>query len=101
MAEGAAATGVAAAGAAAAELAEGAPAAELAEGAPATALAEADADAAGPHTSDVANAAPTITLPPTAGEPDPDVVSDGDDDLGSLIRPAEGTVAKGSEPKHG
>jgi sec-independent protein translocase protein TatB len=46
--------------------------------------------------------APTLTLPPTAGEADPDVVDDGDDDdIGSLIRPAEGTVAKGSEPKHG
>ena len=46
-------------------------------------------------------AAPSVTLPPMAGEPDPDVVDSGDEDLGSLIRPAEGTIAKGSEPKHG
>jgi len=45
--------------------------------------------------------APTVTLPPTAGEADPDVIDGGDDDLGSLVRPAEGTIAKGSEPKHG
>jgi sec-independent protein translocase protein TatB len=42
-----------------------------------------------------------VTLPQTAGEADPDVIDGGDEDLGSLIRPAEGTVAKGSEPKHG
>jgi sec-independent protein translocase protein TatB len=46
-------------------------------------------------------AAPSVTLPPSAGEADPDVIDGGDEDLGSLIRPAEGTVAKGSEPKHG
>ena len=45
--------------------------------------------------------APRVTLPQTAGEPDPDVIDGGDDDIGSLIRPAQGTVAKGSEPKHG
>ncbi|MBA3454768.1 MAG: twin-arginine translocase TatA/TatE family subunit [Deltaproteobacteria bacterium] len=44
---------------------------------------------------------PTVTLPPMAGEPDPDVIDGGDEDLGSLIRPVEGTIAKGSEPKHG
>lgn len=44
---------------------------------------------------------PTLTLSPRAGEPDPDVIDGGDEDLGSLIRPAEGTIAKGSEPKHG
>ncbi len=44
---------------------------------------------------------PTVTLPPRAGEADPDVIDGGDEDLGSLIRPAEGTIAKGSEPKHG
>lgn len=85
--EGATATGVAAAGAAI-------DAAAVAEPAPPD-------DAAEPHTAELANAAPTVTLPPTAGEPDPDVIDDGTDDLGSLIRPAEGTVAKGSEPKHG
>jgi sec-independent protein translocase protein TatB len=45
--------------------------------------------------------APAVTLPLRAGEADPDVIDGGDEDLGSLIRPAEGTVAKGSEPKHG
>ncbi len=47
--------------------------------------------------------APPVRLPPTAGEPDPDVPADADDDedLAKMIRPAEGTVAKGSEPKHG
>ena len=45
--------------------------------------------------------APKVTLPLTAGEPDPDVIDGGDEDIGSLIRPAEGTIAKGSEPKHG
>ena len=48
--------------------------------------------------------APPVRLPPTAGEPDPDVpvpTEEDDDDLRSLIRPAEGAIAKGSEPKHG
>jgi len=44
---------------------------------------------------------PSVTLPQRAGEADPDVIDGGDEDLASLIRPAEGTVAKGSEPKHG
>jgi sec-independent protein translocase protein TatB len=40
---------------------------------------------------------PALTLPRTAGEPDPiEGASDGDDDLASLIKPAPGTVAKGS-----
>jgi sec-independent protein translocase protein TatB len=42
-------------------------------------------------------ATPPLTLPPTAGEPDPiDGPASGDDDLASLIKPAPGTVAKGS-----
>jgi sec-independent protein translocase protein TatB len=44
---------------------------------------------------------PKLTLPEMAGEPDPDVPDESDDDIGKLVRPAEGTVAKGSEPKHG
>ena len=59
-----------------------------------------DAAAEGP----VADAEPKLTLPPTAGEPDADSpVTDGDDDkdLAAMVRPAAGTVAKGSEPKHG
>ena len=40
-------------------------------------------------------AKPSLTLPEMAGEPDPDVHDDGhDDDIGSLIKPASGTVAK-------
>jgi sec-independent protein translocase protein TatB len=41
---------------------------------------------------------PGLTLPRTAGEPDPidGPASDGDDDLAALIKPAPGTVAKGS-----
>jgi len=56
---------------------------------------------------DVAHEAKPVTLPPTAGEPDPDhpVHADDHDDVGSLVRPAAGTVAKGTaeEPgtKHG
>lgn len=59
-------------------------------------------DKARPSSSDP-TAAP-LTFPPTAGEADPDVKQAGredDDDAASMIRPAEGTVAKGSEPKHG
>jgi sec-independent protein translocase protein TatB len=40
-------------------------------------------------------AKPTLTLPQTAGEADPDVPEDHDGDIGSLIKPAAGTVAKG------
>jgi len=38
-----------------------------------------------------------VKLPPTAGEPDPDVVEDdpgGPDDLASLVRPAPGAIAR-------
>ena len=51
---------------------------------------------------------PKVTLPATAGEADPDHPdhsANEDDDVGSLVRPAAGTVAKGTteEPgtKHG
>ena len=46
--------------------------------------------------------APKITLPELAGEPDAETpsASDDDDDLASMVKPAPGTVAKGSEP-HG
>jgi sec-independent protein translocase protein TatB len=48
---------------------------------------------------------PQVTLPPTAGEADPDHPHSQDDDVGSLVRPAAGTIAKGTaeEPgtKHG
>src|SRR5688572_30802304 len=33
-------------------------------------------------------ASAAVTLPPSAGEADPDVIDGGDEDLGSLIRPA-------------
>lgn len=43
------------------------------------------------------SAAPALKLPPTAGEADPVEGGDaGTDDLASLIKPAPGTVAKGS-----
>ncbi len=45
--------------------------------------------------------APPVTLPALAGEPDPDVATETDDEVGKLIRPAAGTVAKGSDPSHG
>lgn len=49
---------------------------------------------------------PLVRLPPEAGERDhtaPSADDDDDDDeaLASLIKPAAGTVAKGSEPTHG
>ncbi|MBS1118558.1 MAG: twin-arginine translocation protein, TatB subunit [Deltaproteobacteria bacterium] len=47
---------------------------------------------------------PALTLPQSAGEPD-DVPGsspeDDHEDLASMIKPASGTVAKGSEPTHG
>jgi sec-independent protein translocase protein TatB len=48
--------------------------------------------------------APAVRLPPEAGERDADAPPPSEDDdeaLASLIKPAAGTVAKGSEPKHG
>ena len=48
---------------------------------------------------------PSVTLPPMVGEPGdlaPGAAgSPDDDDLASLIKPASGTVAKGSDPEHG
>jgi sec-independent protein translocase protein TatB len=48
-------------------------------------------------------APPSLRLPDTAGEPDADssAENEGDDELAKMIKPAEGTVAKGSEPPHG
>lgn len=49
-------------------------------------------------------APPQVRLPPEAGERDVDAPPPGQDDdeaLASLIKPAAGTVAKGSEPSHG
>ena len=48
--------------------------------------------------------APQVRLQPEAGEPDvdsPPPSADDDEALASLIKPAAGTVAKGSEPTHG
>ena len=48
--------------------------------------------------------APAPKMSPTAGEPDeavPPTTASDDEELASMIRPAAGTVAKGSEPKHG
>lgn len=46
---------------------------------------------------------PAVRLPDSAGEPDADstAANEGDEDLAKMIKPAEGTVAKGSEPTHG
>lgn len=80
---------------------DGAPAPDAAASA-AEAAAEGTATEAGMAEAQTSNA-PPLRLPPTVGEPDPDAPADGDDDeeLAKMIRPAEGTVAKGSEPKHG
>jgi len=52
------------------------------------------------HTHDLVESAPakaSFTLPLTAGEADPDVPhATDDDDLAAMIKPAAGTVAKGS-----
>jgi sec-independent protein translocase protein TatB len=92
-----------AAGAAAAVLPEGsteaAPASEVVPGGASDAGGGTALTDAGDATT--ANAPPALTMPPLAGEPDPDVPTDTDDDLGKLIRPATGTVPKGSGPSHG
>ncbi|MEJ7601611.1 MAG: twin-arginine translocase TatA/TatE family subunit [Kofleriaceae bacterium] len=49
---------------------------------------------------------PSVTLPAMVGEPGDLAPGDADpegtdDDLASLIKPAPGTVAKGSDPEHG
>lgn len=61
--------------------------------APATAEAASDDEAAAE-----APQKPAIKLPPSVGESDPGAHDDAADDLASLVRPAAGTVAKGSEP---
>ena len=70
---------------------------------PAGDAADADALPEPATEASLENATPGVTLPPVAGEADPDVPEalEAEDDLGKLIRPAAGTVAKGSEPKHG
>jgi sec-independent protein translocase protein TatB len=57
-----------------------------------------------PPAEPVAEAAePAVKLPVTAGEPDVHApqANEGDDELAAMVRPVTGTVAKGSEPKHG
>jgi sec-independent protein translocase protein TatB len=104
LAEGAAEATVAAAalgdggagdGTAPALLAPPAPPGNVSDDAAAPADASATDDAAAPSSS--RSAAPALKLPPTAGEADPVEGGDaGGDDLASLIKPAPGTVAKGS-----
>lgn len=82
-----------------ADVAEGAadPAAAHASGAEAAARAEGAAGLSGPTALSPAVAAPSLTLPRTAGEADPiEGPAGDDDDLASMIKPAPGTVAKGS-----
>jgi len=88
--------GTPAAGAGATDAETSTGAAEASTGA--AAVAEAGGPAVAPAAVIPGNgAAPPLTLPPTAGEPDPiDGPASGDDDLASLIKPAPGTVAKGS-----
>ena len=89
----------------ASDAAETAAVAATAATAATAALAEGDvAEASEPATeAALENAVPGVKLPPVAGEPDPEVPEalEAEDDLGKMIRPAAGTVAKGSEPKHG
>lgn len=67
--------------------------------------AEAPAIAAESEAEAPADDKPAVTLPPVAGEPDangpPASTADDDEELAAMVRPAAGTVAKGSEPKHG
>jgi sec-independent protein translocase protein TatB len=67
-------------------------------GAASTEAAPSTAAGAAPAAATASTPGPGLTLPRTAGEPDPidGPASDGDDDLASLIKPAPGTVAKGS-----
>jgi sec-independent protein translocase protein TatB len=81
---------------------------ELAEPSPTPPADPASAAAADATEASSEPAQLTLTLPPTAGEADPidgehadDTAAEDAADLRSMIRPAEGTVAKGSEPKHG
>lgn len=81
-------------------LTENAPPADLALPDPATATGElgANVDAAA-----AAALLPQVRLPDMAGEPDAESPphDEGSDDLAQMIKPAEGTVAKGSEKAHG
>jgi sec-independent protein translocase protein TatB len=58
-----------------------------------------------PETPDEkAEPAPALTMPATAGEPDPEVKEAASEELAQMIRPATGTVAKDDKPverKHG
>ncbi len=80
---------------------------ELTAGEPAPELEPVTAAAELPEASAVeadAPEAPLVRLPPEAGERDvdsPPPSEDDDEALASLIKPATGTVAKGSEPTHG
>jgi sec-independent protein translocase protein TatB len=63
----------------------------------------ADTGIVDPSTGEPPVEAAPVRLPETAGEPDADssAANEGDEDLAKMIKPAEGTVAKGSEPTHG
>jgi sec-independent protein translocase protein TatB len=70
----------------------------LTENAPPVETAALAATTAAPDAVDAAPVeTPSVRLPQTAGEPDPDAPAhdEGDDDLAKMIKPAEGTVAKG------
>lgn len=63
----------------------------------------ADPPIADPATGEPPVETAAMRLPESAGEPDADSSghNEGDEDLAKMIKPAEGTVAKGSEPSHG
>jgi sec-independent protein translocase protein TatB len=70
----------------------------LTENAPPVETAALAATTAAPDAVDAAPVdTPSVRLPLTAGEPDPDAPAhdEGDEDLAKMIKPAEGTVAKG------
>jgi sec-independent protein translocase protein TatB len=75
------------------------------DGEPAPELEPAAVEAPATETAAVdAPEAPLVRLPPEAGEADadsPPPSAEDDEALASLIKPAAGTVAKGSEPSHG
>ena len=88
----------ASAGAAVAASADGGTAADPAAAASAGDAAASPVAASGPD-APANGAGPALRLPPTAGQPDPSDSSEGsagDDDLAAMIKPAPGTIAKGS-----
>lgn len=75
-----------------------------AEGDAALPASDTDLLAAGDTSAHGSEPQHVVTLPPTAGELNPDVESEPEDspsDLAAMIKPASGTVAKGEPENHG